>query len=60
MENCEHILHFPKPPLDGKNHCGFYSKHTIKGRHWAHYPECKEENCPHAIVLYIEYEKGDT
>ena len=46
MENCEHILHFPKPPLDGKNHCGFYSKHTIKGRHLAHYPECKEENCP--------------
>ena len=47
MENCKHLMIFPvKTSLYEEKHCGFYSKHTIKGKHWAHYPECKPENCP--------------
>lgn len=26
--------------------CMLYSKFKIDGRHWANYPDCKEENCP--------------
>jgi len=47
MGNCKYEMLFPKPPLDGKIHCDAYSQSKRKdGRHWGHYPECKEENCP--------------
>ena len=26
--------------------CGLYNKFKIDGREWAHYPLCKEGNCP--------------
>jgi len=49
MENCKYEMPFPDkpPPFDGKIHCDAYSESKRKdGLHWAHYPECKEENCP--------------
>ena len=47
MNNCKYEWEWPKPPHDGKVHCNAYSHSKRKdGRHWAHFPECKEENCP--------------
>lgn len=40
---CEHVMSIP----DKGNCCGLYSKAKYEdARVYAHYPECKEENCP--------------
>lgn len=48
MEDCKHCMEIPTltKPVHLNTHCGLYSKHTIKGKHWAHYPKCNVDNCP--------------
>ena len=47
MNSCKYELRFPNLQFDKQTHCGAYSKSQRKdGFHWAHYPECKPENCP--------------
>lgn len=44
MKNCKHKL---CNPLENKFLCGAYSKCKLpNGVVWAHYPECKDGNCP--------------
>lgn len=34
-------------PPNGDVHCNVYSKsERSDGKFWAHFPECKKENCP--------------
>jgi hypothetical protein len=43
MDNCKYILNIPNIGTC----CVAYSKSKRKdGFHWAHYPNCKLENCP--------------
>ena len=43
MDNCKHHLEIPTIGTC----CDAYSKaKRPDGKHWAHYPECKSENCP--------------
>ena len=44
MDNCKYELIFPN---DGIVHCDAYSQSKRPdGYYWAHYPYCKDENCP--------------
>lgn len=44
MENCKHKLY---NPLEHKVYCEVYSKTRLpNGKLWAHYPVCKNKNCP--------------
>lgn len=44
MKNCKHKLY---NPIENKVLCGAYSENRLpNGKIWAHYPECKNKNCP--------------
>ena len=44
MKNCKHKLY---NPIENKVLCGAYSESELpNGKIWAHYPVCKNENCP--------------
>lgn len=52
MENCKYALTIPAVSditlFAREQHlCGAYSESKRKdGRHWGHYPECRDVNCP--------------
>ena len=48
MGTCKYEMPFPsEPPFSGKVLCGAYSESKLpNGKLWAHYPVCRNENCP--------------
>ena len=51
MDDCKYKLVIPSDVIELTGYkgplCKAYSKSKRPdGRHWAHYPECKMENCP--------------
>lgn len=57
MDNCKYEFVIPSNHFFNvdKPLCGAYGESKRKdGRHWAHYPECCDENCPLAHPELLE------
>lgn len=48
MKTCKYEMPFPSEhPFNGTVLCGAYSESKLpNGKLWAHYPVCRNENCP--------------
>lgn len=45
--DCQFWFEIPEPYGCADGHCGAYSSSKRNdGRHWSHYPECNEKDCP--------------